>query len=77
LDKPIALLERENRPFYGSPLRLVSPPERIEAGWWAGELVTRDYYVAEGKDHTYFWIYSERMASPDGKAAWFLHGLFA
>ncbi|QYY33604.1 DNA polymerase Y family protein (plasmid) [Cupriavidus pinatubonensis] len=77
LDKPVALIEKEHRPFYGSPLRLVSPPERIEAGWWAGELVTRDYYVAEGRDHTFYWIYAERMTSPEGKSAWFLHGLFA
>ncbi|MGY2488138.1 Y-family DNA polymerase [Cupriavidus sp. CP313] len=77
LDKPIALLERDHRPFYGSPLYLVSPPERIEAGWWAGDLVTRDYYVAEGKDHSFYWIFCERMASPEGDTArWYLHGLF-
>lgn len=77
LDKPIALLMRDHRPFYGSPLRMVSPPERIEAGWWGGELVTRDYYVAEGRDHTHYWVYSERMGSRDGdEARWYLHGLF-
>ena len=26
-------------------------PERIEAGWFDGELVCRDYHVAEGRDH--------------------------
>ena len=77
LDKPIALLMRDHRPFYGSPLRLVSPPERIEGGWWDGELVTRDYYVAEGRDHTHYWVYSERMGSREGdEARWYLHGLF-
>ncbi|WP_459574731.1 Y-family DNA polymerase [Cupriavidus sp. 8B] len=77
LDKPIALLIRDHRPFYGSPLRMVSPPERIEAGWWSGELVTRDYYVAEGRDHAYYWVYQERMGSRDGdEATWYLHGLF-
>ncbi|WP_454728015.1 MULTISPECIES: Y-family DNA polymerase [Cupriavidus] len=77
LDQPIPLLEREHRPYYGSPLRMVSPPERIEAGWWAGEVVTRDYYVAEGRDHACYWIFQERMGSREGDAArWYLHGLF-
>jgi protein ImuB len=77
LDKPIALLLRDHRPFYGSPLRMVSPPERIEAGWWAGEVVTRDYYVAEGRDHAHYWVYQERVGSREGdEARWYLHGLF-
>ena len=33
LATPIALLMRDHRPFYGSPLRMASNPERIEAGW--------------------------------------------
>ncbi|MGN5478744.1 hypothetical protein ACTMU2_22125 [Cupriavidus basilensis] len=52
MGKPVPLIERDHRPFYGSPLHIVSPPERIEAGWWGGQLVTRDYFVAQGKDHT-------------------------
>jgi protein ImuB len=77
LDKPIALLERDHRPFYGTPLRLVSPPERIESGWWSGDLVTRDYYVAESRDHAFYWIFCERTAGPDGESTrYYLHGLF-
>ncbi|WP_454744141.1 hypothetical protein [Cupriavidus necator] len=39
--------------------------------------MTRDYYVAEGKDHSFYWIFCERMASPEGDTArWYLHGLF-
>ncbi len=33
LDKPVPLLTRQHRPFYGTPLRMVSPGERIEGGW--------------------------------------------
>ena len=33
-------------PQYGGPLRLEDLPERIEAGWWDGFDVTRDYFVA-------------------------------
>ncbi|MBF6989472.1 DNA polymerase Y family protein [Cupriavidus sp. IK-TO18] len=77
LGKPIPLIERDHRPFYGSPLRIVSPPERLESGWWGGQLVTRDYFVAEAKDHTCYWIFQERMGSREGdEARWYLHGLF-
>ena len=74
LDKPVALLLRGHHPFYGSPLRLISGPERIESGWWDGALVLRDYFVAEGEEGACYWIYRERDA---GSARWFLHGLFA
>ncbi|WP_186308634.1 Y-family DNA polymerase [Paraburkholderia sp. BCC1885] len=40
LDKPVQLMIRRHRPFYGSPLRKVSPPERVEAGWHDGRLIT-------------------------------------
>ncbi|MBW8897360.1 MAG: DNA polymerase Y family protein [Massilia sp.] len=75
LAKPIALLMREHRPFYGSSLRMASNPERIEAGWWDGP-ETRDYFIAEGQDHTLYWVYRERIGSGDDGPKWFLHGLF-
>jgi protein ImuB len=77
LAKPIALLIRNNRPFYGSPLRMVSGPERVEAGWWNGA-VSRDYFIAEGKDHALYYVYRERIsgAGEGGDPKWFLHGLF-
>jgi protein ImuB len=77
LAKPIALLMRNHRPFYGSPLRMASAPERIEAGWWSGPQ-TRDYFIAEGQDHAHYWVYRERIVSAAGEAEprWFLHGLF-
>ena len=78
LATPIRLLMRAHRPFYGSPLRLVSPAERIEAGWFDGELVARDYFVAEADDKSHYWIYRERVSSRDAEEGprWFLHGLF-
>ncbi len=77
LAKPIALLMRNHRPFYGSPLRMASAPERIEAGWW-NQSQTRDYFIAEGLDHAHYWVYRERIvsASGDSEPRWFLHGLF-
>jgi protein ImuB len=78
LATPVRLLIRQHRPFYGSPLRMVSPGERIEAGWFDGELVTRDYFVAQADDRSCYWIYRERVSSRDAEEEprWFLHGLF-
>ncbi|PHV30853.1 DNA polymerase [Janthinobacterium sp. BJB312] len=77
LAQPIALLMREHRPFYGSPLKMVSVAERIEAGWW-GQSQARDYFIAEGLDHAHYWVYRERIAgsAEDAAPRWFLHGLF-
>lgn len=77
LAKPIALLMRNHRPFYGSPLKMASTPERIEAGWWS-QTQTRDYFIAEGQDHALYWVYRERImgAGEDAEPRWFLHGLF-
>jgi len=77
LAKPIALLMRNHRPFYGSSLRMASVAERIEAGWWS-QTQTRDYFVAEGQDHTLYWVYRERIVGSGEDAAprWYLHGLF-
>jgi protein ImuB len=78
LNPPVRLLMRKHRPFYGSPLRMVSPGERIESGWFDGELLTRDYFVAQADDQTCYWIYRERVSSRNAEEdqRWFLHGLF-
>ncbi|CAB3770670.1 Protein ImuB [Paraburkholderia solisilvae] len=80
LETPIRLLTRQNRPFYGSPLRLASPAERIEAGWFDNGLITRDYYVAQAENRSCYWVYLERVGSraaeEEQEQRWFLHGLF-
>jgi protein ImuB len=76
LAKPIALLLRNNRPWYSSPLRMVSGPERVEAGWWS-DAASRDYFIAEAQgDHSLYWVYRERISGEDSDPKWFLHGLF-
>lgn len=72
LETPIALPVRQHRPFYGSPLRILRGPERIEDGWWNG-LTLRDYFVAQAPDGARYWLYQERGEH----SGWFLHGLFA
>jgi protein ImuB len=76
LEEPIKLMMKSHRPFYGSPLRLVSTGERIEAGWHDSEAVTRDYYVAEAADKSCYWIFRERPVVKTEEVRWFLHGLF-
>jgi protein ImuB len=73
LASPIKLMLREERPFYGSPLRLTSSAERIECGWWDGQLVVRDYFVAQSLEPARYWVYRDRLGDD---MRWYLHGLF-
>jgi protein ImuB len=78
LATPIPLLVRQHKPWYSSPLTMVSRPERIEAGWWS-TAQARDYFVAESESGgALYWVYRERTLSSDGEPEprWFLHGLF-
>jgi len=56
----------------GRPLTLISGPERIETGWWDGQDVRRDYYVAAATEGVRLWIYRERRRG----GGWWLHGVF-
>jgi protein ImuB len=74
LQAPVALAERDQRPWWHGPLTLLAGPERIETGWWDDHLVQRDYFVAEGDPAGWVWIYRTRTAGTDGQ--WFLQGIF-
>ena len=79
LHTPVALAERNTRPFWHGPLALVAGPERIETGWWDGNLVERDYFVAENDEHILVWIFRSRTGLSNqgsGPGTWYLHGLF-
>ena len=59
-----------------APWALKDGPERIESGWWDGNDLRRDYFVAETPEGAIVWIYRDhRYGVDDGE--WFLHGLFA
>jgi protein ImuB len=73
LNRPHRLVTREGSPSYQGELELRAGPERIEAGWWDGEEVRRDYYVATNPRGETFWIFREHR----DPAAWYLHGVFA
>lgn len=79
LPQPQALPERGDTPFFaGQPLQLLSGPERIESGWWDGQLVARDYFIARDGDGALVWVFRSRLAQADtAEPGWFLHGSFA
>lgn len=73
LARPRPLREIDAVPHYEGPLELLAGPERIESGWWDGEDVARDYFVARTRNEALVWIYRERR----GEGGWYLHGVFA
>ncbi len=80
LERPLWLLPRPwplpvagHQPLWHGPLVLRSGPERIEGGWWDGQDVVRDYYVAANPAGERLWVFQDRSA----ERAWFLHGIFA
>ena len=77
LVQAIALEVRRHKPYFGSELTLISPAERIEAGWWSDQTQVRDYFVAISKEDVRYWIYRERASPTDlAEPLWFLHGIF-
>lgn len=72
LASPQPLKEIAAIPHHDGPLSLLVGPERIEAGWWDGHDVARDYFVACNPAQSLLWVYRERNA-PGG---WYLHGFF-
>ncbi|MBP6677119.1 MAG: DNA polymerase Y family protein [Vitreoscilla sp.] len=78
LAPPQPLHERQARPWLdGHPLQLLGGPERIETGWWEGEPVARDYFIAQTQAGELLWLYRLRPAPVAGEPGWFLHGRFA
>ncbi|HYC38196.1 MAG TPA: DNA polymerase Y family protein [Usitatibacter sp.] len=73
LNRPHRLIAADGGPSYQGSLTLRAGPERIEAGWWDGEEVRRDYYVATNPRGEAYWIYREHR----DPSAWYLHGIFS
>jgi protein ImuB len=73
LKRPLRLVVQEGVPSLQGMLEMQAGPERIEAGWWDGDEVRRDYYVAANARGETFWIFREHR----DPAGWYLHGVFA
>jgi protein ImuB len=73
LPEPRLLPQKNHRPWLQGPVTLIKGPERIQAGWWSGHDVRRDYYIAVDNKGSHLWIYQEL----NKHCRWYLHGLFA
>jgi protein ImuB len=72
--RPLFLLKRPRRlAMQETELELRAGPERIEAGWWDGGEVRRDYYIAANRRGECWWVFREHR----DPHAWYLHGVFA
>jgi protein ImuB len=57
-------------PLTETPVAWFSGPERISGGWWDGQRVHRDYYIAQLPGGQLAWVFR------DTQNAWFVHGWF-
>lgn len=71
--EPLPLEPPGETPWLRGPLTLCRGPERIESGWWDGNGVCRDYFLARSLEGASFWIFRERGR----RRRWFVHGIFA
>lgn len=71
LDPPETTELVTNQPCRHGALRLTTSAERIEGGWWDGNDISRDYFIAENCHGERFWIFRE------AGGRWFVHGIFA
>jgi len=72
LETPRRLQVLDDAPALDGPLTLLAGPERIESGWWDGNDVGRDYFIAENTSGTRCWIFREHNST-----SWYLQGLFS
>tara|TARA_Y100001960_G_scaffold321398_1_gene396119 strand:+ start:211 stop:1611 length:1401 start_codon:yes stop_codon:yes gene_type:complete len=61
LKKPELLTEKVN---------IIQGPERFVTGWWDGDEMTRDYFIARSDAGRWLWVFRNQQMQ------WFLHGLF-
>jgi len=82
LDEPASYTAQEGRPVWLLPrpqpcriddYRILTGPERIEAGWWDGRDCRRDYFIVRDPNGRTLWAFHEYKPSP----GWYLHGLFS
>lgn len=67
--RPLWLLPKP-QPLNAPPQAWFSGPERIQCGWWDGQRVHRDYYIAQLHTGQLGWVFR------DAGGNWFVHGWF-
>lgn len=69
VERPLWLLKSRQLSYLP---KIIGKPERIEGGWWQGDDVSRDYYVADSPDGSRLWLYKDLTTGH-----WHLQGLWA
>jgi protein ImuB len=81
LEEPRRLGQSQGLPQWYGPVSFVSGAERIEAGWWDGADIQRDYYIVVRRNGARGWVYRDcrhaHNSHKNRESAWFLHGVFA
>ena len=72
LQEPCLLATEQGLPVWRGSLELLDGPERLETGWWDGDGIARDYYVARNPGGMRLWVYRDRNTD----TGWYLHGFF-
>lgn len=63
-------LQQPPQPLKRPPVRWLNGPERIQGGWWDGDYIRRDYYIALLDNGQRAWLFRNRQDQ------WFIHGWF-
>lgn len=50
---------------------IVQGPERLVTGWWDGDDMTRDYFIARSEAGRWLWVFRNQDHQ------WFVHGMFS
>lgn len=67
--RPLWLM-RKPQPLHTRPQAWFAGPERISGGWWDGQRVQRDYYIAQLPSGQLAWVFR------DADQGWHIHGWF-
>ncbi|QSP94199.1 DNA polymerase Y family protein [Marinobacter salinisoli] len=67
--RPLWLLQGP-QPLASAPQAWFAGPERISGGWWDGQRVLRDYYIAQLDGGQLAWVFR------DVQGGWYIHGWF-
>lgn len=78
LEVPRPLASHDGRPRCDGDLHIESGPERLEGGWWDGQEISREYWIARTPAGARLWIFRDLSAAQGqaGGGRWFLHGIF-
>ncbi len=72
LKNPKRLAVKNGHVEFEGSLEIISDRERLVSGWWDGDEVARDYFIAKNSDHRLFWIFKDLK----NLKKWYLHGIF-